>query len=114
MNSGGLHFHKWRVVVDFEDDKYVGTIVSYRGDYHEERRPYTSKTPRTRLWKVRFFGDDDGGFEEYDAEELAKHLSRAHGEGARGPAPEAGSEQLTALPEAHAAAAAEEEDEGGD
>ena len=65
--------------------------------------------------KVRFFGDGDVEFEEYDAEELVKHLSRAHDEGARGPAPEAGSEQLTAaLPEAHAAAAAEEEDEGGD
>ena len=85
-----------------------------RDDFHEERRPYTSKTPRTRLWKVRFFGDDDDDFEEYNADELAKHLSRAHDEGARGPAPEAGSEQLTALPEAHAAAAAEEEDEGGD
>jgi len=104
------YFHKWRVVVDFEGDKCVGTIVSYRDDFHEERRPYTGKTPHTRLWKVRFFGDDDGEFEEYDAEELAKHLSQEHNEGSRGPAPGAGSEQLTALPKAHAAAAAEEED----
>ena len=67
--------------------------------------------------KVRFFGNDNDEFGEYDAEELAKHLSRAHDEGARGPAPEAGSEQLAALPKAHAAATAEEEDEeneGGD
>ena len=42
VNSGGLHFHKWRVVVDFEGEKCVGSIVSYRDDYHEERRPYTS------------------------------------------------------------------------
>ena len=112
MNSGGLHFHKWRVVVDFEGDACVGTIVSYRDDYHEERKPYTSKTPRTRLWKIRFFGDEDDEFEEYNAEELAKHLRhRAHDEGARGPPPEAGSEQLTAFPKARAAAAAEEEDE---
>ena len=60
---------------------------------------------------VRFFGDEDDEFEEYDAEKLSKHLSRAHEEGARGPAPEAGSEQLTALTKAHAAATAEEEDE---
>ena len=104
VNSGGLHFHKWRVVVDFEGDACVGTIVSYRDDYHEERKPYTSKTPRTRLCKIRFFGDEDDEFEEYNAEELAKHLSRAHDEGARGPAPEAGSEQLTAFPKARAAA----------
>jgi len=67
--------------------------------------------------KVRFFGDDDGKVEECDAEELAKHLSRAHDEGARSPAPEAGSEQLTAPPKAQAAATAKEEDEenkGGD
>jgi hypothetical protein len=70
VNSGGLHFHKWRVVVDFAGDKCVGTIVSYRDDYHEERRPYTSKTPRTRLWKVRFFGDEDVEFEEYDPRSL--------------------------------------------
>ena len=114
VNSGGLHFHKWRVVVDFEGDKCMGTIVSYRDDYHVERRPYTSKIPRTRLWKVRFFGDEDDEFEEYDAEELAKHLSRAHDEGARGPAPEAGSEQLMAFPNTHAAAATEEEEEEGE
>ena len=92
-----------------------------RGDHRElpRRLPRGAEAvheqdPRTRLWKIRFFGDEDDEFEEYNAEELAKHLSRAHDEGARGPAPEAGSEQLTALPEAHAAAAAEEEDEGGD
>jgi len=112
MNSGGLHFHKWRVVVDFEGDMCVGTIVSYRDDYHEERKPYTSKTPFTRLWKVRFFSDEDGVFEEYNAEELAKHLGMAHDEGARGPAPEARSDPLTSIPPgpAPAAAAAEEED----
>ena len=37
-----------------------------------------------------------------------KHLSRAHDEGTCGPAPEVGSEQLAALPKAHAAATAEE------
>ena len=47
MSSGALRFHKWRVVVDFEGEKCVGTIVSYRDDYHEERKPYTSKTPFT-------------------------------------------------------------------
>ena len=111
INSGGLHFHKWRVVVDFEGDMCVGTIVSYRDDYHEERKPHTSKTPFTRLWKVRFFGDEDDEFEEYNAEELAKYLSRAHDEGVRGPAPEAGSEQLTTLPKACTAAVAEEDGE---
>ena len=45
--------------MDFEGDKCVETIVSYRDDFHEERRPYTSKTPRTQLWKIRFFGDGD-------------------------------------------------------
>ena len=100
VNSGALFFHKWRVVVDFEGNMCVGTIVSYRDDYHEERRPHTSKTPCTRLWKVRFFGDKDDVFEEYNAEDLAKHLSTAHDTGARGPAPEAGNEQLTAIPAA--------------
>ena len=75
-------------------------IVSYRDDYHEERRPHTSKIPYTRPWKARFFGDKDDVFEEYNAEELAKHLSTAHDTGARGPAPEAGNEQLTAIPAA--------------
>jgi hypothetical protein len=75
-------------------------------------RTRTSKTPRTRLWEIRLFGDEDSEFEEYDTEELVRHLSRAHNEGARSPAPEAGSEQLTAFPNAHAAAAAEEEYEG--
>ena len=65
-----------------------------------EDPPHTSKTPYTRLWKVRFFGDKDDVFEEYNAEELAKHLSTAHDTGARGPAPEAGNEQLTAIPAA--------------
>ena len=100
VNSGALFFHKWRVVVDFEGDMCVGAIVSYRDDYHEERRPHTSETPYTWLWKVRFFGDKDDLFEEYNAEELAKHLSTAHDTGARGPAPEAGNEQLTEFPAA--------------
>ena len=113
VNHGALYFHKWRVVVDFNGDNCVGTLVSYRDDYHEERKPYTSKTPFTRLWKCVFYGDEDE-FEEYDAADLAKGLSRAHDEGARGPAPEAGSEQLTELPKAHAATAAGDEDEEED
>ena len=72
---------------------------------------YSSKTPRTRLRKIRFFGDEDDEFEEYNAEGLAKYLSRAHDEGVRGPAPEAGSEQLTTLPKACTAAVAEEDGE---
>ena len=104
MSSGALRFHKWRVVVDFEGEKCVGTIVSYRDDYHEERKPYTSKTPFTRLWKCRFYLDAADVFEEYDAKDLAKHLSLAHSEGARGPAPESGNGQLMALPAAPAPA----------
>ena len=50
--------------------------------------------------------------EEYNAAELANHLSRAHDDGVSSPAPEAGSEQLIAFPKACTAAAAEEEDEG--
>ena len=93
-----------------------------RGDHRElpRRLPRGAEVvheqdPRTRLWKIRFFGDEDDEFEEYNAEELAKHLRhRAHDEGARGPPPEAGSEQLTAFLKARAAAAAEEEDEEDD
>jgi hypothetical protein len=106
INSGALFFHKWRVVVDFDGNKCVGTIVSYRDDYHEERKPYTSKTPFTRLWKVRFFGDEANEFEEYDARELAKHLSMAHDQGARGPAAETRMEQLTSIPTAATAVCA--------
>jgi hypothetical protein len=29
-------------------------------DYHEEQKPYTSKTFFTRLWKCVFEGDDEG------------------------------------------------------
>lgn len=114
VSSGALFFHKWRVVVDFEGEKCVGTIVSYRDDYHEERKPYTSKTPFTRLWKVRFYGDDLDQFEEYDAHELAKHLSLAHDEGARGPAPEARFEQLTSVPTNVAVATGAAEEDNSD
>ena len=49
--KGGCFYHKWRVVVSFDGEVCVGKIVSYRDDYHEEQKPYTSKTPFTRLWK---------------------------------------------------------------
>ena len=44
------------MVVSFDGEVCVGKIVSYRDDYHEERKPYTSKTPFTRLWKCVFEG----------------------------------------------------------
>ena len=43
--KGGCFYHKWRVVVSFGEEVCVGKIVSYRDDYHEERKPYTTKTP---------------------------------------------------------------------
>lgn len=100
ISSGALRFHKWRVVVDFDGEMCVGTIVSYRKDYHNAEQPYTSKTPFTRLWKCRFDGDHGDKFEEYNAEELAQHLSLAHSQGAHGPDPGVGSDHLTSIPRA--------------
>lgn len=83
-----MFYHKWRVVKSFEGGNEVGTICSYRDDYHQERQPYTETTPFTRLWKCRFYGDGKDIFEEYDASELAEHLSVAHRQGCLGPAPD--------------------------
>ena len=97
---GALFFHKWRVLVDFDGNNCVGTIVSYRDDYREERRPYTSATPFTRLWKCRFEGDAVDEFEEYEADELGKYMSSAHHAGCQGPAPEnQPKNQLMTIPE---------------
>ena len=79
--KGGCFYHKWRVVVSFDGEVCVGKIVSYRDDYHEERKPYTSKSPLTGLWKCFFEVDDEGDYEEYDAKDLSVHMSRAQREG---------------------------------
>ena len=72
--KGALFYHKWRVLVNFGGHNCVGTIVSYRDDFHEERRPYSSATPFTRLWKYRFEGDASDVFEEYAAKELGESI----------------------------------------
>jgi len=102
--KGAMFYHKWRVLNTFEEETFVGTIVSYRDDYHEEPRPYTSATPRTRLWKCRFEDceEEDGQavIEEYDAKQLSVYMSRAHCGGCCGPAPhDQPGNQLRAVPE---------------
>ncbi len=97
-SKGALYFHKWRVLKTFGEDNCVGTILSYRDDYHEERKPYTSATPYSRMWKCHYAGDSADVFEEYSASELAQLLSDAHSAGVNGPAPaQKRANQLTAI-----------------
>jgi len=105
-DKGALYFHKWRVVKEFSGTYHTGTIISYRKDFCEERRPYTSSTPCIVLWKCRFgdFIDEDTGepvIEEYNDVQLSTYLSAAHLAGCSGPAAaDQPANQLLAIPTA--------------